>query len=57
VRGLAEVCYTALPEQSPELAMLADALVDLGEEGAAAHLREGSHVKGCHVLDWVLGRA
>jgi hypothetical protein len=56
VHGLAEVCYAAFPEQSPELALLADALQDLGEEGAATHLREGSHVKGCHVLDWVLGR-
>src|SRR5262249_60604299 len=56
VRGLAEVCYAALPEQSPELAVLADALDDLGEEQAASHLREGTHAKGCHVLDWVLGR-
>jgi hypothetical protein len=56
VRALAEECYAALPGQSPELGVLADALDDLGEQGAAAHLREGSHVKGCHVLDWVLGR-
>jgi hypothetical protein len=56
VRALAEACYAALPAQSAELAVLADALADLGEEGAAAHLQEGDHVKGCHVLDWVLGR-
>jgi hypothetical protein len=55
-KGLAEVCYAALPGQTPELAVLADALHDLGEEQAGAHLREGNHVKGCHVLDWVLGR-
>jgi hypothetical protein len=56
VRGLAEACYAGFPEQSPDLAVLADALADLGEEAAAAHLRQGVHVKGCHIVDWVLGR-
>jgi hypothetical protein len=36
--------------------VLADALDDLGAEGPAGHLRQEGHVKGCHVLDWVLGR-
>jgi hypothetical protein len=35
---------------------LADALTDLGEDAAAQHCLQGGHVKGCHVLDWVLGR-
>jgi hypothetical protein len=56
VRGLAEVCYAALPEQSPDLAVLADALADLDEQKAATHLRQLTHFKGCHVLDWLLGR-
>jgi hypothetical protein len=37
--------------------VLADALAELGEEQAALHCREALHVRGCHVLDWVLGRA
>jgi hypothetical protein len=56
VRGLAEACYAAFPEQAPELGLLADALADLGEDEAAAHLRQGAQVRGCHVVDWVLGR-
>jgi hypothetical protein len=36
--------------------LLADALEDLGEEVAAAHCREPGHVKGCHVVDLVLGK-
>jgi hypothetical protein len=56
VRALAEACYAALPEQSPELGLLADALADQGEEEAATHLRQGSHARGCHILDWVVGR-
>jgi hypothetical protein len=28
----------------------------LGQESAAAHLRPGRHVRGCHVLDWITGR-
>lgn len=36
--------------------VLADALDDLGEDAAAEHCRRPVHVKGCHVVDWVLGR-
>jgi hypothetical protein len=35
--------------------ILADALSELGEEAAAAHCRQEGHLKGCHVLDWILG--
>jgi hypothetical protein len=35
--------------------LLADALAELGEEQAARHCREPSHLRGCHVVDWVLG--
>jgi hypothetical protein len=56
MRGLAEACYATFPKQAPELGLLADALADLGEEEASAHLRQREHVKGCHVLDWVTGR-
>jgi hypothetical protein len=35
--------------------LLADALDDLGEHEAAAHCRTGTHLRGCHVVDWVLG--
>ena len=48
VRGLAQACY-----DDP---VLADALDDLGEDEAAAHCRRPGHVRGCHVVDWVLGR-
>jgi hypothetical protein len=54
VRGLARACYDGDASVNP---ILADALADLGEEGAAAHCREPLHVKGCHVIDWVLGKA
>jgi hypothetical protein len=56
VVGLAEVCNAAFPEVSDDFLILADALEELGEEGAAVHCREKLHVKGCHVLDWILGR-
>jgi hypothetical protein len=36
--------------------VLADALTDLGEEGAAGHCRRRCHASRCHVLDWVQGR-
>jgi hypothetical protein len=36
--------------------LLADALEDLGEGDAAEHCRRGGHVRGCHVVDWILGR-
>jgi len=53
VRGLAQACYDD-PAHYP---LLADALTDLGEDEAAEHCRSPGHVKGCHVVDWVLGRA
>jgi hypothetical protein len=55
--ALAQACYAAFPGQAAELTVLADALADLGEDAAAAHLRQGQHVRGCHVVDWVLGRS
>jgi hypothetical protein len=52
VRGLAQSCFDD-PSHYP---LLADALADLGESGAAEHCRLADHVKGCHVVDWVLGK-
>jgi len=54
VLGLAGACYAAFPAVSDQFLILADALDDLGEGRAAAHCREPLHVRGCHVLDWVL---
>jgi hypothetical protein len=54
VVGLARVCYTAFPAIRAEFDVLADALEDIGEAEAAAHCRQEKHVRGCHVLDWVL---
>jgi hypothetical protein len=51
---LAQVCYAAFPAVSDDFDILADALDERGEEQAAAHCREDTHVKGCHVLDWIL---
>jgi hypothetical protein len=56
VVALAEVCYATFPKVASEFVVLADALDDLGEEAAATHCREQLHVKGCHVLDWILGK-
>jgi hypothetical protein len=56
VIGLARACYEAFPAVSDDYKVLADALADLGEDVAAAHCREATHAKGCHSLDWVLGR-
>lgn len=53
VRGLAQSCV----EDHGNYPVLADALEDLGESVAAAHCREPEHVRGCHVVDWILGRA
>jgi hypothetical protein len=55
VVALARECYETLPAIGDCFSILADALADLGEEEAAAHCRQGGHVKGCHVLDWALG--
>jgi hypothetical protein len=59
VVGLAQACYDALSLSAggDDFLVLADALAELGEENASTHCREGGHVKGCHVLDWVLGKA
>ncbi len=55
VIGLAQSCCAAFPTVSDEFLILADALEELGENTAAAHCREKLHVKGCHLLDWILG--
>jgi hypothetical protein len=52
VRGLAQACY----DDATNVPVLADALADLGEDEAAAHCRLPGHVKGCHVVDWILGK-
>jgi hypothetical protein len=57
VVGLAEAVYAAFPAVSEQYRILADALQDLGEEQAAAHCREPLHVRGCHVVDWVLRKS
>jgi hypothetical protein len=56
VVGLAQACYAAFPEVSDQFLILADALDDLGEGEVAVHCRETSHARGCHVLDWILGK-
>jgi hypothetical protein len=56
VGGLARAIYAAFPVVSEDYAVLADALEELGEAGAAAHCRTELHAKGCHVLDWIAGR-
>jgi hypothetical protein len=56
VQGLARSIYAAFPAVSPEYAVLADALEELGEAEAAAHCRLKLHARGCHVLDWITGR-
>jgi hypothetical protein len=57
VVGLAQACYESFPAVSDQFLILADALEELEEGHAAAHCREKVHVKGCHVLDWILGKA
>jgi hypothetical protein len=53
VLALARACYDGDHAVFP---ILADALDEAGEAHAAAHCRESGHVKGCHVLDWLLGK-
>jgi hypothetical protein len=53
VLGLAQSCYEGDHVLYP---VLGDALEDLGEVEAAGHCRQGTHFKGCHVVDWVLGK-
>jgi hypothetical protein len=57
VIGLAESISASFPAVSPEYAVLADALEEMAEVDAAAHCRQELHAKGCHVLDWIGGRA
>ena len=54
VKGLASTIY----EKRDWLLMpvLADALEEIGQAEMAAHCRCPIHVKGCHVLDSLLGR-
>jgi hypothetical protein len=56
LQGLASSCESAFPAVSPDYRILADALEELGEDQAAAHCREETHARGCHVIDWILGR-
>jgi hypothetical protein len=56
VIGLAQVCHETLPVVGEHYLILADALEELGEQTAADHCRRPRHVKGCHVLDWVLDK-
>lgn len=49
---LARACDAGEPVHG----VLADALDELGEAVAAQHCRAPVHVKGCHVVEWVLGR-
>jgi len=56
VRGLAGACYAAFPEVRSDFLILADALEDLGEGEAADHCRQPSHARGCHIIDWILGK-
>jgi hypothetical protein len=53
---LAESCFAAFPQVSKDFRKLADALDELGYSAAAAHCRGNLHVKGCHVIDWILGK-
>jgi hypothetical protein len=53
VVALARACYEGDNAVYP---ILADALDEAGEALAAAHCRMPGHVKGCHVVDWVLGK-
>jgi hypothetical protein len=56
VVGLAEAIYAAFPAVSEDYAILADALEELGEAGAAAHCRQDSHARSCYVVDWITGK-
>jgi hypothetical protein len=53
VVGLAQSCYEG---EHDLYLVLADALEELGESESARHCREPRHAKGCHVLDWILGK-
>jgi hypothetical protein len=51
VVGLAQACY----DDHSHYPLLADALDDLGEPEMAAHCRLSGHVRGCHVVDRIMG--
>lgn len=51
IRALAQRCYTG---DGSAYRVLGDALLEFGEETAVTHCREKVHVKGCHLVDWVL---
>jgi hypothetical protein len=53
VLGLAEECDGGDVALFP---LLADALEEIGQDQAAAHCRQPRHARGCHILDWILGR-
>ncbi len=53
---LAAACYARFPEVDASYAVLGDALEESGEAVAAAHCRELVHARGCHVIDWALGK-
>jgi hypothetical protein len=57
VEGLAQACCDAFPAVGAEYAILADALDEMGETEAATHCRQPLHARGCHVLDWILGKS
>jgi hypothetical protein len=56
ITGLVESISAAFPAVSPEYAILGDALEEMGEADTAAHCRTELHARGCHVVDWVLGK-
>jgi hypothetical protein len=62
VIALARACEEALPDTADEglvpdeYLFLADALEESGELAAAEHCREGRHVPGCYVVEWIFGR-
>jgi hypothetical protein len=56
VVALATDCYACFPQVTDQFLILADALEELGAGEPAAHCRAPLHAKGCHVLDWILGK-
>jgi hypothetical protein len=56
VTELAKTCYARFPDVDESFAVMGDVLEELGELQAAAHCRKKVHVKGCHVIDWALGK-
>ncbi len=54
IRVLAQRCYDGEKEC---LRPLATYFEGLGDAEVAAHLRQPNHVKGCHVIDWILNKS